>query len=175
MKFLTFLFTTLLAWPAWAQDEAMKDLPGYVDFGQLSEIFGEASVEIAVGQGLLAMVSAFSSSEDPDVAALFNRLKGVRIHVFETDGLSAGAIDHVKQVSSKLSAMGWESVVKVNSADEQVRIFMKINGDSVEGLTVMAIEDDEAAFINVIGNLNPAELEKVMDNFNVDIRHDDDD
>jgi hypothetical protein len=173
MKFALWTFIALLALPAWAQDEVMKDLPGYVDFGQLQEIFGEPSVEIAVGQSLLGMVSAFSASEDPQAAALFKRLKGVRINVFETQGLAAGAVDHVKQVSSRLSAAGWEPVVKVNSAEEQVRIFMKMNGQSVDGITVMAVEENEAAFINVIGNLNPAELEKVMDNFDLHINGDD--
>ena len=166
-RILLILCTSLLAWPAWAQDEAMKDLPGFVDFGQLSEIFGEPSVEIAVGQSLLGMVSAFSASDDPETAALFKRLKGVRINVFETKGMAAGALDYVKSVSSRLGAENWESVVKVSSADEQVRIFMKINGDAVEGITVMAIEEDEAVFINVIGSLKPAELEKVMENFDV--------
>jgi len=169
MKIILIAFISLLAWPAWAQDELMKDLPGYVDFGKLSEIFGEPSVEIAVGQSLLGLVGAFSANEDPEAAALFKRLKGVRVTVFETEDLSANGLDHVKSVSSKLSAMGWESVVRVNSLDEQVRIFMKMNDGAVEGITVMAVEAHEAAFINVIGSLNPAELEKVMDNFDVHI------
>jgi hypothetical protein len=168
-KVLIMIFTALLAVPAWAQEDAMKDLPGYVDFGQLGEIFGEPAVQIAVGPSLLSMVSALSASEDPEAAELFKRLKGVRIQVFETANLAAGAADHVKQVGSALSTQGWESVVTVNSPEEQVRIFMKINGDLVEGITVMAVEADEAAFINVIGNLNPAELEKVMDNFEIEI------
>jgi phosphoglycolate phosphatase-like HAD superfamily hydrolase len=173
-RVLIMILTALLALPAWAQEDAMKDLPGYVDFGQLGEIFGEPSVQIAVGQSLLNMVSALSSSEDPEAAELFKRLQGVRIQVFETAGLTEGATDHVKRVGSALSAQGWESVVTVNSPEEQVRIFMKINGDMVEGITVMAVEEDEAAFINVIGNLNPAELEKVMDNFDMEIGDDND-
>ena len=66
-------------------------------------------------------------------------------------------------------ALGWESVVTVNQDQEQVRIFMKMNDGQVQGITVMAVEATEAVFVNVIGNLNPAELEKVMDNFDVDI------
>ena len=34
----------------------------------------------------------------------------------------------------------------------------------------MAVEATEAVFVNVIGDINPAELEKVMDNFDVDIQ-----
>ena len=173
MKRLILICTALLAWPAWAQEDAMKDLPGYVDFGQLSAVFGEPRVQIAVGQSLLNMVGALSANEDPESAELLKRLKGVRIHVFEHSEMSAGAIDYVNDASGKLTAMGWESVVMVNSDDEQMRVFMKINNDMIEGITVMAVEEDEAAFINVIGNISPAELERVMDNFNVDFDGDD--
>jgi len=173
MKVLTCILTALLAgslaFPASAQEDAMKGLPGYVDFGALAAMYGEPTVEIAVGQSLLGMVSAFAASEDPEAAELFKRLQGVRIQVFELSTLPEGALDHVNTVASTLSSSGWEPVVKVSSADEQVRIFMKINGDMVEGITVMAVDEQEAAFINVIGNLNPAELEKVMDNFDIQL------
>jgi len=90
--------------------------------------------------------------------------------VFENREIPAAGLDLVRDVSSKLSAVGWESVVTVNSDDEQVRIFMKMNGESVEGITVMAVEPTEAVFVNVIGNISPDELERVMDNFDVDIQ-----
>jgi len=179
-KWATLLLTALLALPAMAQEDALKDYPGYVDFGQLSSLFGEPSVQIAVGQSLLNMLGALSAEDDPEAAALFKKLKGVRVNVFETDALVEGAVDLVKNISANLSGRGWESVVTVNSNDEQVRIFMKIADDHVQGITVMALEEDEAVFVNVIGDLKPSELEKVMDNFDVNIdgkhraRHDDD-
>ncbi|MEJ8568758.1 DUF4252 domain-containing protein [Elongatibacter sediminis] len=157
------------AGPALAQEDALKDLPGYVDFGELGALFGEPTVQISVGESLLNLVGLVSASEDPEVASLFKRLKGVRVNVFETSRMPDGAVPFVRDVSSRLSAGGWESVVTVNSAEEQVRIFMKITGGTVEGITVMAVEEDEAAFINVIGNINPADLERVMDNFDVDL------
>ena len=163
-----------LAVPAMAQEDAMKDFPGYVDFGELNNMFGEPSVQVAVGGSLLRMVGAFTASEDPEAAELFNRLHGVRINVYETAGIAEGALDYVKTISSTLSSTGWESVVSVNSNDEQVRIFMKIADDEVQGITVMAVEEDEAVFINVIGNLNPEQLSDVMDNFNIDLGQDDD-
>ena len=174
MKCLIAIFTALLAFPAWAQEDALVDLPGYVDFGQLHELYGEPTVEIAVGRSLLNLVASFSASEEPETAELFKRLLGVRVQVFENPGVGLDTVNHVKDISSRLSSAGWESVVTVNSADEQVRIFMKINGEQVEGITVMAVEEGEAAFINVIGNLNPAELERVMDNFEIKLGDDED-
>jgi len=168
-KALALGLTAMLALPAMAQEDALKGYPGYVDFGELTGIFGEPTVQIAVGESLLNLVGSLSAQEDPEAAALFSRLNGVRVNVFENREIPAEGVDFVKDVSAKLSSMGWESVVTVNSDDEQVRIFMKMNGDMVDGITVMAVEPTEAVFVNVIGNINPAELEKVMDNFDVDI------
>lgn len=174
MKFrwITMCLTALLSLPAMAQEDALKAYPGYVDFGELSSIFGEPTVQIAVGESLLGLVSSLSANEDPDAAALLRRLNGVRVNVYETTEIADGAVDYVRSVSADLADLGWESVVTVNSADEQVRIFMKISEDSVEGITVMAVEESEAVFVNVIGDINPDELGKVMDNFDIDINGD---
>lgn len=181
-KILTGIMTAMLALPAMAQEDALKDFPGYVDFGELNSIFGEPTVQISIGASLLSLVGSLSASEDPEVADVFKRLNGVRVNVFENREVPAAGLDLVKDISSQLSDRGWESVVTVNSEDEQVRIFMMINEDIVEGITVMAVEEDEAVFVNVIGNINPAELEKVMDNLdmdlggnNLDMDHDHDD
>lgn len=163
------LLAGLMALPAMAQEDALKDLPGYVDFGSLGDIFGEPTVQVSVGASLLGLVGSLSAQEDPEAADLFKRLNGVRINVFEDIEVPPEGVDFVKKVSGELRGMGWESVVTVNDGTEQVRIFMKIDGDVVHGITVMAVDETEAAFINVIGNLNPEELEKVMDNFDVDI------
>ena len=164
-----FLLTAVLALPAMAQEDALKNLPGYVDFGELNAIFGEPSVQIAVGESLLSMLGALTASEDPEAAALFKRLNGVRVSVFETETMVDGAVDYVRQVSGALASQGWESVVTVNSPDEQVRIFMKMNAERVDGISVMAVEANEAVFVNVIGNLDPEELGRVMDNFDIDM------
>jgi hypothetical protein len=174
-KILTAGVALLISLPAIAQEDSLKDFPGYVDFGELSSIFGEPSVQISVGESLLGLVGSLSASEDPEAAELFNRLNGVRVNVFETTAMASGAIDYVKDTSDKLNELGWEPVVTVNSADEQVRIFMMINNSKVEGITVMTVEETEAVFVNVIGSISPEELGKVMNNFDIDIKGDESD
>jgi len=168
LKLLLMCLAGMLALPAMAQEDALKAFPGYVDFGDLS-MFGEPNIQIAIGGSLLGLISSVTASEDPEAAALFSRLEGVRVIVFEDQQGPDGAVSLVKEVSASLSKKGWESVVTVNSNEEQVRIFMKINEDQVEGLTVMALEEDEAVFVNIIGDLNPAELGRVMENFDIDV------
>jgi hypothetical protein len=164
--------TALMTLPVMAQEDALKDFPGYVDFGELSGMFGEPTVQISVGASLLGLVGSLSASEDPETAEVFKRLKGVRVNVFETEGMVDGAVGLINNVSSNLSSQGWESVVTVNSQDEQVRVFMMINNNQVEGITVMALDEEEAVFVNVIGNIDPEELSKVMKNFDIDLNDD---
>ncbi len=174
-KCLVACLTGLMAMPLMAQEDALKDYPGYVDFGELNAIFGEPTVQISVGSSLLGLVGSLSAEEDPEAAELFNRLDGVRVSVYETETMAEGAVDLVKSVSAELNGIGWEPVVTVNTKEEQVRIFMKISNDQVDGITVMAVEETEAVFVNVIGSIDPKELGQVMDNFDIDLGDDDED
>jgi len=169
-RFLTAAFCAMLAIPAFAQEDALKDLPGFVDFGKLAEVYGEPKVQISIGGALLGFVGALAQNNDPEAAAVFSKLKGVRVNVYNTETAGAGAaLDQIKRIKGALQAANWSPVVQVNEDGEQVQIFMKMDGNLMDGLTLMAVDEEEAVFINVIGQLDPNELSQVMDNFDIDI------
>ncbi len=159
----------ILALPAMAQEDSLKDLPGYIDFGELSSVYGEPKVQINLGGSILNFVGAMSAGGDPETAELLNNLKGVRVHIYSTKGDASAALDKVSSVKSMLKSSNWESIVQVNDDDEQVHIFVQMDGDKMNGLTLMAVDDEEAVFVNIIGKLDPAQLSEVMDNFDIDI------
>lgn len=163
------IMCALLALPAMAQEDALKGLPGFVDFGELASIYGEPKVNISIGGALLNFVGIIAQKEDPEAAALFSKLQGVRVNVYGTDGNTGAAFDQIADVKSRLAGSNWQPVVQVNEEDEQVQIFMNFEGDVMNGLTLMAVDDEEAVFINVIGQLDPHELAELMDNFDVDV------
>jgi hypothetical protein len=161
---------TFLALPAIAQEDALKDLPGYVDFGEMASIYGEPKVNISIGGALLGFVGAMAKHGDPEAAEIFKKLKGVRVSVYNTEGADAdAALSQVAKVKSSLQGLNWQPIVQVNEDDEQVQIFMNLDGEVMNGLTLMAVDGEEAVFINVIGQLDPNELAEVMDNFDIDI------
>lgn len=169
-RFLITAFCTMLVFPAFAQEDALKDLPGFVDFGELADIYGEPKVQISIGGALLGFVGALSKNHDPDAAALFNKLKGVRVNVYRTEEAGTeAAMNQISRIKSSLQSSNWSPIVQVNEEDEQVQIFMKMDGTVMDGLTMMVVDDEEAVFINVIGQLDPNELSQVMDNFDIDI------
>jgi hypothetical protein len=158
-----------MAFPAMAQEDALKDLPGYIDFGELSSAYGEPKVNITIGGTLLNFVGAMASQEDPEAAQVFSQLKGVRVSTYDTGGDTAAALAQLNSVKSTLQSASWEPVVQVNEDGEQVQIFLKIDGEMIDGLVLMAVDDEEAVFINVLGSLDPVQLGQVMKNFDVEI------
>jgi hypothetical protein len=168
-RLLIAVLTAFISLPAMAQEDELKALPGYIDFGELTAAYGEPKVNITIGGTLLNFVGAMAQKEDPEAAAMFSKLKGVRVSTYATAGDPAAALSQLKDVKSKLQSSAWEPVVQVNEDDEQVQIFLKVAGETIDGLVLMAVDSEEAVFINVLGSLDPMQLSQVMGNFNVDI------
>lgn len=158
----------LLALPALAQEDELKALPGYVDFGSLEAVYGEPKVRVNIGGFLLSFMSQ-AAKDDPEAAALMSGLEGVRINIYATDGETAPAMDQLNDVKSMLSSQNWEPIVQVNEDGENVQIFMKADGDGMQGLTVMAVNAEEAVFLNILGSIDPDKLGQVMGQFDVDV------
>ena len=159
----------LISLPALAQEDELKDLPGFVDFGDLSSTYGEPSISINIGGTLLSFVSAMSEDSNPETAEMMGQLKGVRVFGYPISADAGVARSKFAEVKNNLKSKGWEPVVQVNDADDQVLIYMKMNGSAMEGLTVMTVDPAEIMFINIIGVLDPKKLGQIMNNFDVDI------
>ena len=168
-KFVIGLFCALLALPAMAQEDELKDLPGYVDFGDLSATYGEPKITINLGGTMLNFVGMISSSESPETSEMISKLKGIRVQIYSLDENVDAARDQFGKTKSGLKSSGWEPIVQVNEEDEQVLVYMKAIDGHMEGMTVMVVDEEEAVFVNVIGQLNPAELAQVMDKFDVNV------
>lgn len=56
---------------------------------------------------------------------------------------------------------GWETVVRSRDGNDQILIQMKVAGDSVKGLTIIAVDDDELVYVSLRGNLDRS-IETVM-------------
>jgi len=166
---LTGVLCALVSMPALAQEDELKDLAGFIDFGDLSATYGEPKISINIGGTLLQFVGMMSGESNTEASELLSELKGVRVFGYPITSDPEIAREKFIEVKSTLRSKGWEPVVQINEEDEQVLIYMKLNGSVMEGITVMTVDEEEVMFINIIGKLDPKQLGKVMGNFDVDI------
>ena len=169
MRMLTIgVITMLLALSAVAQEDELKTMPGYVAFESLVEVYGEPRVRVNVGGFLLSLMSK-AAKNDPEAAAILEGLEGVRINVYSTGGEVGPAIDQLQNAKNMLSNQNWEPIIQVNEDRQNVQVFIKANGEGVQGLTVMAVDADDAVFVNILGSIDPENLGAIMDQFDVDL------
>lgn len=153
------------------QDEDYKKHPGYVDFGEIEGLTDvEKTVEVLLKGPILRFVANAAQNADPSLARLIRTVKLIKV-----DALSIGKedLDQMKnimrKVSKRLDPNKWERMVRVKEEDEFVEIFLQFGEeDELRGLVIMAVgEDDEAVFINIAGNIDPSQLGRLADKFNV--------
>lgn len=164
-------FLLLAASPTRAADPS--GAPGYVDFGDLETLTGNApKVEVDLGGPMIRFLAAASREAEPDVADMMSKLKSIRVNVFElAPGSAEATSDQVQSLAADLEANDWERAVVVREeGDAIVHMYMKLDGEDVVGMTFMAMDhgSDEAIFINIVGEVDPEKLGKLAAKFGVD-------
>ena len=122
-----------------------KKHPGYVNFDALN-MFGEdeAKVEVFLKNPLLNLAAAFVKGEDPELYEILNKLKLVRVLVYDIDTSMARKVAEVSSETAKdLDNRGWERIVRVREDDERIDIYVKPSSsyDQIQGIVVMVVGD----------------------------------
>lgn len=176
MKRTTILVPVLacmLALPAAAQDVDLRNDPGYLDLNSIQGWFDEEPwLEVNVKGALLRLVTEASRHEDPELAEVLGGLKAIEVRGYPLTPAQFEEIgERTGEIAKQLEARGWDTIVRVREHDERVNIYMKVNGDVIAGLVVMVLEPDDeegAVFVNIVGDIDPEQIGKIGQKFNID-------
>ncbi|MBA6303220.1 DUF4252 domain-containing protein [Colwellia sp. MB02u-14] len=139
---------------------------GYADIE--SPYWWQADSELNLSLGPLAIGTArwvIDADKDPEIDALLNDVDGVRISVYKVEENSQLFIENFDETQANLRADGWQPIARVKG-DEQgdySLMFIKSNGEVIDGLVVLLLSEDEALFVNIIGNIHPNSFEPIME------------
>lgn len=130
----------------------------FFDFGRIPGVADEPNVEVDLNAALLAFVTEAAKTSDANVADAISGLDNVRVRVYEDlkDPAAVGAF--VDDSSKRLERAGWQRTVYVADEDDKVRVYVKMKDRHVSGMTVMVTDEDEAVFMNISGEIDPAQL-----------------
>jgi hypothetical protein len=145
--------------------------PGYVDFGDFTEFENSTKVtEVILDEDLLSVLATMSDVDDPNIMEILNGIKLVKANVYEISDENKDLLKkRINEVDSKLSNTKWKRIVKTRSEDEMANVYIKLNNDKkIIGLAVTNFEKGgEAAFVNIVGNIDLATIGKLGKKFNI--------
>jgi hypothetical protein len=161
--------------PLWAagdqgEERDYSKLPGYVDFSTLGKFKEEeAVVEVYLHDELLDMVSEMTVGADPELGEVLAKLDLVRVQRYELDVKRIEDVEKkTESMAAKLEGQGWMQVVRVRERDEHIYVYFKLGKEMLNGITVVAIEDEFVTLANVVGEIDPKAVGKLGRRFNID-------
>ena len=138
---------------------------GYADIESPYWWQADSELNLSLGPATLRAARWFTDiDEDPEIRALLRDVKGVRISIYEVKDNSTIFKKNIAKTQENLNADGWHPVVRVNEkdSDESTLMYMKSDGEVIDGLVVITLDKDEAVFVNVIGHIKPESFEPLM-------------
>ena len=155
---LRYLLAIALVVPAWCADTIRWP----VSFERLAKQAKE-SVDVTLDSSMLQLASGFLEKNDPEqaqVKKVVSKLKGVYVRSFEFDKEGQYSMSDVESIRSQLT--GWTRIVAVVSAhSENTDVYLKKNGDQIDGLFIIDAEPKELTVVHIDGPIRPEELSEL--------------
>lgn len=165
--------SALLALPALAvaADPARLQLP---DFSALSKKATQ-SVDISLDPSLLHLAGLAVDSDtggdanDRAVGDLIRGLKGIYVRSYTFDRPGEYSKADVKAVVAQLLAPGWQPVVSTHDlkGGSNVDIYLRRNGNTTDGVAIIAAQPRELTIVNIVGSIDLAKLARLQGQFGV--------
>ncbi len=153
----------------------VEQMPGYVDFAK----FGlganqEPTVEVNLRGPMLKLAAMATDDDDEELGEMLSGLSGIFVRTYEMDDTSpAGFEKAIASISQHLQQTGWETIVKVRERDERAHIAIKMDGENIVGMTVLAMDendkDNEVVFVNIVGTIDLARIGRMGHHFDLNI------
>lgn len=147
----------------------------------LSKLADKASevVDVSLDGNLLRLAGKFLSKDDPDevkVKNLITGLKGIYVKAYEFDKEGEYSPADVEALRGQVRGPGWSRMVGVLSKKDgqNAEIFMKLDGDRIGGLLILAAEPKELTIVSIVGSIDVDQLSELGGHFgipDVEVRH----
>lgn len=147
--------------------QSTTDHPGYFPVEEMGILDGgNLKVDVDLQGAMLQLVSAAMKEEEDDagLADMVSNLERVRVQVGSIDSVDVATVaSRIDDAVSRLTASGWDQILKVVEEGEQVYLFAREDAGSIVGLTVLVNDGgEEAVVVNIVGTIDPSTLGRML-------------
>lgn len=144
--------------------QPIEEHPGYFPIDELQFLSpDDLSVEINLRGAMLRLIGKVAADDDPEFALVMKNLEAIRVQIAPTDRLQADTVRKGLDTGvAMLENLGWYRMVLTRDEGEEVHIYGREDEGGLQGLTVLAIEDEEVIVLNLVGRIDPDQLGSLM-------------
>jgi hypothetical protein len=129
-------------------------------------------VEVNLDERMLKLAAKFLDKEDQDdeeARRIIATLKGIYVRNYEFDKPGAYNAADLDPVRAQFNTPEWSRIVGVRSTkdNENVDIFVRPEGDHINGMWIIATEPRELTVVNLIGPMDPDKISVLGGQFGI--------
>ena len=138
---------------------ASSNNPGYVHFETPEHTGLKSGTSISLGPSVLRF-AAKHTDNDTQARALMESLDGIQISVHEmSEKADYEALDmDIGLATANAFDEDWTPIVRVVEDGSRVHVFVKEHEGILQGLAIVAADQEELVFINMMGEIAPDNL-----------------
>lgn len=121
----------------------------------------DTEIEFSIGPAgifLASTAAGFAKNEtDVNISEMLSQIARVQVGVYEWNGNGdiKPSIGLLRKISQKMTAGGWQSIVRSVSGNEMTSVFVQTtNENHINQVFVVALDGDELVITEVLGNLD---------------------
>jgi len=150
---------------------APQDLVKQLDLKNLASKAVD-TVEVNLDGVLLKLAEKFLSShgEEGEAKKLLADIRGIYVRTFRFAKEGEYSMADFEKLRSQVTSGGWTRIVDVRSSrtgGENTGVYLKTDGNQIQGVVVLAAESHELTLVNIDGNIDPARLRDLGGRFGV--------
>ena len=145
---------------------------GYAAFDSRGAFAQHRELGLSLGPAPTALARLFLDDEEPELGAILQDLRAVRVYVYERLPDDEHTRQRLGGIESDLLDEGWRAIAKIRDGDDRVSILLR-PGDHgrMHGLAVIVQEPAEVVLVNLIGNVRLDLFAEYMAELDVEMPH----
>jgi hypothetical protein len=148
-----------------AQDEDLSRHPGFFDLDALDLLHeDDLEVEVNLTGPMMGLIASATQNEDPEFSAVVRGLERIRVRIGTPGAGESNLAQGLTQAAQELEAAGWSPMVRVRDGGDRVYVYAREVDERVQGMTVLVLDGDELALVNIVGELDLAALGRLISN-----------
>ena len=155
-------------------DQDLESEPGFFDF-ESQKLFSREDLDIhlSVKGPLLQLVAATTREDEPELAAILDKLKGIEVRAYTvSETRRRGARELLENLAERLTRDRWQPAVTIQVKRQQGYVFLRYRRGDADpvGLAAMYLtEENQAVFVNIVGSIQPVAIGRLARRFDLDL------
>jgi hypothetical protein len=125
----------------------------------------EDITSINLTETMLRIASKFLDEEDVEAREVINSIESIKILVSEHKKVD-GFFDDALAV---INGGNYEDIIRVNDADDKVRIAVDESGDRIRDIVILVESEDELVFMNITGDIDVNQVGKALRTLDIEV------